>query len=59
MEQFNRKRAEAAIIALVAEFVGDITGLKVPTERELFPENMKPALNRLCDGLIQVSKECH
>ncbi len=53
------KRAvmESAVVALVAEFIGAVTRVKPPVERELFPPEMKPALDRLCDGLMQLAKE--
>jgi hypothetical protein len=54
----NREEViEASVIALVAEFVGEVTGLRPPVERELFPPHMKPALDRLCDGLMQIMKK--
>jgi hypothetical protein len=48
----NRTKFEAALIALVAEFIGSLTGLRPPLERALFPPDQEPALNRLCDGII-------
>jgi hypothetical protein len=54
----NRVRFEAAVVALVAEFIGSLTGLRPPLERALFPPDQEPALNRLCDGLIQLVREC-
>jgi hypothetical protein len=48
---------ETSVIALVAEFLGEVTGLRPPVERELFPPHMRPALDRLCDGLMQIVKE--
>lgn len=57
--QDNRRMMEAAIVALVAEFIGELTGLRPPLERSLFPPHWTPALNRLCDGLMQVVKETH
>lgn len=56
--QDKRLLMEAAMVALVAEFVGAITGLRPPLERRLFPQQHEPALNRLCDGAVQVVKEC-
>ena len=53
-----RVRFEAAVVALVAEFVGSLTGLRPPLERALFPPDQEPALKRLCDGLIQLVREC-
>jgi hypothetical protein len=54
----ERVKFEAAVIALVAEFVGSLTGLRPPLERALFPPDQEPALARLCDGLIQLAREC-
>jgi hypothetical protein len=48
---------EAATIALLAEFVADLTGFRPPSEGELFPAAWRPALDRLCDGVIQAAKE--
>lgn len=56
-KQDNRLRMESAMVALVAEFVGSITGLRPPLERRLFPPEYEPALKRLCDGAVQVVKE--
>jgi hypothetical protein len=53
----DRALLEAATIALVAEFIGEITGLRPPLERELFPPEWRSALNRLIDGLQQLRKE--
>jgi hypothetical protein len=53
----KRDLMEAAVIALIAEFVGELTGLRPPSDRALFPRYMEPALTRLVDGLIQVAKE--
>jgi hypothetical protein len=54
----QRVRLEGAVLALVAEFVGAVTGLRPPIESAVFPPEMRPALDRLCDGLIQVVHEC-
>jgi hypothetical protein len=58
MTDARRLRLEGAVVALVAEFLGEITGMRPPWERRLFPPEMEPALKRLCDGLIQVVREC-
>jgi hypothetical protein len=58
MIRAQRQRLEGAVVALVAEFIGAITGTRPPLERALFPPEMEPALKRLCDGLIQVVREC-
>jgi hypothetical protein len=58
MSADQRARLEAVVLVLVAEFVGDLTGLRPPTERSLFPPEHEPALWRLCDGLIQAVREC-
>ena len=58
MEDERRRRLEGAVVALVAEFLGNITGLLPPLERRLFPPEMEPPLKRLCDGLIKVVHEC-
>lgn len=50
----TRKRLESAIVALLAEFVGTVTGTQPPLERTLFPAEMEPALKQLCDGLIEI-----
>lgn len=52
-----RARLESAVVALVAEFMGAVTGMRPPMERRLFPEHMEVPLQRLCDGLIQVVQE--
>jgi hypothetical protein len=57
MEPERRARLEGAVIALVAEFMGTVTGTRPPMECALFPPEMRPALARLCDGLIQVVHE--
>jgi hypothetical protein len=54
----DRKRFEAAVVALVAEFIGSLTGLRPPLERALFPPDQEPALTRLCDGITQLFREC-
>ena len=53
----ERMRMEKAAVALVAEFIGAITGLRPPLERELFPAQYEPALKRLCDGMVQLVRE--
>jgi hypothetical protein len=53
-----RVRLEGAVVALVAEFMGAATGLRPPSDRAGFPPELEPALKRLCDGLIQVVREC-
>jgi hypothetical protein len=53
----TRAVMEAAVLALVAEFLGAITGSRPPVERSQFPPHMKLELDRLVDGLIQVAKE--
>lgn len=56
MTMRQRELIEAQAIALVADFVGDITGLKPPVERKLFPPYMRPALDRLVDGLLKITR---
>ena len=58
MTEAQRARFEAATIALLAEFISALTGLRPPSERALFPPDKLPALQRLCDGLLQVLREC-
>jgi hypothetical protein len=52
-----RERLESAVVGLVAEFMGRITGLRPPLERRLFPPRMEVPLKLLCDGLIEVVRE--
>ena len=45
------------MIALTAELIGSITGLRPPLERHLFPPLWLPAINRFIDGAKQVIRE--
>lgn len=51
------KLLEAASVALVAEFIGAITGLRPPLERNLFPPEYEPGLRRFVDGMVQLVRE--
>lgn len=55
--KFKRAFLDATTVALVAEFIGEITGTRPPSERSAFPPEWEPALQRLCDGLVQAVKE--
>jgi hypothetical protein len=54
VSEARRQRLEGAVVALVAEFMGTVTGTRPPLERTLFPPEMEPALKRLVDGLIKL-----
>ena len=51
------EKSRAATIALIAEFIGSITGTRPPSEAHLFPAEWQPALDTLISGLEQIAQE--